>query len=48
MPNADQTYLQADQPEGVPPLELTGERTLRCFQDTVDGEHMQADRHPAA
>jgi SAM-dependent methyltransferase len=25
---ADQTYLQADQPEGVPPLELTGERTL--------------------
>jgi len=28
MPNADQTYLQADQPEGVPPLELTGERTL--------------------
>jgi len=28
MPNADQTYLQADQPDGVPPLELTGERTL--------------------
>jgi hypothetical protein len=28
MRNADQTYLQADQPEGVPPLELTGERTL--------------------
>jgi len=25
---AEQTYLQADQPEGVPPLELTGERTL--------------------
>jgi SAM-dependent methyltransferase len=25
---AGQTYLQADQPEGVPPLELTGERTL--------------------
>jgi SAM-dependent methyltransferase len=25
---ADQTYLQDDQPEGVPPLELTGERTL--------------------
>jgi SAM-dependent methyltransferase len=23
-----ETYLQADQPEGVPPLELTGERTL--------------------
>jgi SAM-dependent methyltransferase len=28
MPNVDQTYLQADQPDGVPPLELTGERTL--------------------
>jgi SAM-dependent methyltransferase len=28
MPDVDQTYLQADQPEGVPPLELTGERTL--------------------
>ena len=28
MSEADQTYLQADQPEGVPPLELTGERTL--------------------
>jgi SAM-dependent methyltransferase len=28
MADADQTYLQADQPEGVPPLELTGERTL--------------------
>jgi len=28
MPSSDQTYLQADQPEGVPPLELTGERTL--------------------
>src|SRR4051794_11168671 len=28
MPNADQIYQQADQPEGVPPLELTGERTL--------------------
>ena len=28
MPNADQTYQQDDQPEGVPPLELTGERTL--------------------
>jgi SAM-dependent methyltransferase len=25
---ADHTYLQADQPDGVPPLELTGERTL--------------------
>jgi SAM-dependent methyltransferase len=25
---AHQTYLQADQPDGVPPLELTGERTL--------------------
>jgi SAM-dependent methyltransferase len=25
---AQQTYLQADQPDGVPPLELTGERTL--------------------
>jgi len=28
MSSSDQTYLQADQPEGVPPLELTGERTL--------------------
>src|SRR3954467_13492858 len=28
MNEAEQTYLQADQPEGVPPLELTGERTL--------------------
>jgi SAM-dependent methyltransferase len=28
MSEAGQTYLQADQPEGVPPLELTGERTL--------------------
>jgi SAM-dependent methyltransferase len=28
MAEADQTYLQADQPKGVPPLELTGERTL--------------------
>jgi SAM-dependent methyltransferase len=25
---AEQTYLQRNQPEGVPPLELTGERTL--------------------
>src|SRR5215207_11150064 len=25
---AKQTYVQRDQPEGVPPLELTGERTL--------------------
>jgi SAM-dependent methyltransferase len=25
---ANQTYVQRDQPEGVPPLELTGERTL--------------------
>jgi SAM-dependent methyltransferase len=25
---ADQVYLQRDQPAGVPPLELTGERTL--------------------
>jgi SAM-dependent methyltransferase len=25
---ADQTYLQENQPTGVPPLELTGERTL--------------------
>jgi SAM-dependent methyltransferase len=25
---AEQTYLQDNQPEGVPPLELTGERTL--------------------
>ena len=28
MSQAESTYLQADQPEGVPPLELTGERTL--------------------
>jgi SAM-dependent methyltransferase len=26
--DADRTYLQENQPEGVPPLELTGERTL--------------------
>jgi SAM-dependent methyltransferase len=28
MTEAQQTYLQENQPEGVPPLELTGERTL--------------------
>ena len=28
MDEADRTYLQSNQPEGVPPLELTGERTL--------------------
>ena len=28
MSKADQTYLQENQPPGVPPLELTGERTL--------------------
>src|SRR5829696_5711632 len=28
MSEADRTYLQENQPEGVPPLELTGERTL--------------------
>jgi SAM-dependent methyltransferase len=28
MRNADETFVQAEQPEGVPPLELTGERTL--------------------
>jgi 2-polyprenyl-3-methyl-5-hydroxy-6-metoxy-1,4-benzoquinol methylase len=28
MPEAARKYLQLDQPEGVPPLELTGERTL--------------------
>ncbi len=28
MSDAERTYLQADQPDGVPPLELTGERTL--------------------
>ncbi len=28
MSKADQTYLQENQPTGVPPLELTGERTL--------------------
>ena len=28
MSEAEQTYLQENQPEGVPPLELTGERTL--------------------
>ena len=27
-PSTPKRYLQADQPEGVPPLELTGERTL--------------------
>jgi hypothetical protein len=25
---ANRTYVQENQPEGVPPLELTGERTL--------------------
>ncbi|HEY6638816.1 MAG TPA: methyltransferase domain-containing protein [Solirubrobacterales bacterium] len=28
MSEADRTYVQENQPEGVPPLELTGERTL--------------------
>ena len=28
MAEADRSYLQENQPEGVPPLELTGERTL--------------------
>src|SRR5262249_28891127 len=28
MSEHEQAYLQEDQPEGVPPLELTGERTL--------------------
>ena len=28
MSEADRAYLQENQPEGVPPLELTGERTL--------------------
>ena len=28
MSGADRTYLQVNQPDGVPPLELTGERTL--------------------
>ncbi|HKH23800.1 MAG TPA: class I SAM-dependent methyltransferase [Solirubrobacterales bacterium] len=28
MPEADETFVQQNQPEGVPPLELTGERTL--------------------
>ena len=27
-PESEKHYVQADQPEGVPPLELTGERTL--------------------
>jgi 2-polyprenyl-3-methyl-5-hydroxy-6-metoxy-1,4-benzoquinol methylase len=27
-PSLTDTYIQSDQPEGVPPLELTGERTL--------------------
>jgi len=27
-PESEKRYLQADQPDGVPPLELTGERTL--------------------
>jgi len=41
---ADQTYLQADQPEGVPPLELTGERTL----PDVPEENYWYRRHVAA
>jgi len=28
VPKADRTYLQENQPDGVPPLQLTGERTL--------------------
>src|SRR5512132_3239087 len=28
MSEAEQAYIQDNQPEGVPPLELTGERTL--------------------
>ena len=28
MSDTEQAYVQADQPDGVPPLELTGERTL--------------------
>jgi SAM-dependent methyltransferase len=28
MPQPEQRYVQEDQPDGVPPLELTGERTL--------------------
>ena len=28
MPEAGETFVQQNQPEGVPPLELTGERTL--------------------
>src|SRR4051794_14179321 len=44
MLNADRTYQQADQPEGVPPLELTGERTL----PDVPEENYWYRRHVAA
>jgi len=37
-------YVQRDQPEGVPPLELTGERTL----PDVPEENYWYQRHVAA
>jgi SAM-dependent methyltransferase len=40
---ADQTYLQENQPDGVPPLELTGERTL----PDVPEENYWYQRHVA-
>jgi 2-polyprenyl-3-methyl-5-hydroxy-6-metoxy-1,4-benzoquinol methylase len=40
---ADQTYVQENQPEGVPPLELTGERTL----PDVPEENYWYQRHVA-
>jgi len=40
---AERTYVQADQPEGVPPLELTGERTL----PDVPEENYWYQRHVA-
>ena len=43
MTEAERTYVQADQPEGVPPLELTGERTL----PDVPEENYWYQRHVA-
>ena len=43
MGEADQTYLQENQPDGVPPLALTGERTLPA----VPEEHYWYQRHVA-
>jgi len=43
VPEAERTYVQQNQPEGVPPLELTGERTL----PDVPAENYWYRRHVA-